>query len=71
MSDTLVSTHPLNHGRIVVKNVIRFVKYAEHVFVIDAWVNRFPTLVGSGTACAGSVGTGCVIRIVMGSCHQN
>ena len=36
LSDRVVSRHPLNHGRSVVKNVIRFVKYAEHVFVSDA-----------------------------------
>ena len=48
----LVSTHPLNHGRSVVKNVIRFVKYAEHVFVSDAWVNSFLALAVSVTVCA-------------------
>jgi len=52
LGDTLVSTHPLNHGRSVVKNVIRIVKYAEHVFVSDAWVNRFPALAVSVTVCA-------------------
>ena len=56
LGDTLVSTHPLDHGRSVVKKVIRFVKYADHVFVSDAWVNRFPALAVSVTVGAGSVG---------------
>ena len=56
LSDTLVSTYPLNHGRGVVKNAIRFVTYAEHVFVSDALVNRFPALAVSVTVGAGSVG---------------
>ena len=55
LSDT-VSAHPVNNGRSVVKNVISFVKYAEHVFVSDAWVNRFPALAVSVTVGAGSVG---------------